>query len=411
LFLLLLILPLLAGTTACTVMVPRKDLPPPVISDEFPEKVKTVILPLPVIATDPNEGPTVGALTAFLLHDKKDEVRTLIAPQVNYNKNFGITGTLYASFFPLEGREWELNFSKSENVNEDYGVRFLDRRILGGKTELDAYLRYFTNGAARFYGLGPRSPKSGTNFGDNEVFWNASIGYDLTKDLHVLVGERFRRFSMRPGAVASLPFTMDVFSAGQVPGLGGFTVNAQRVSLIYSSLSPLKMPLGGFLARALLEFSGRALGSGTSFVHYLAEAKGYIQEGSDRYVTVARAAFNHVNGANIPFLEKSILGGEESLRGFGEFRFIDNTALLFNVEERIRLLRATLFNVNADWELAPFVDAGTVSPSPQRLALKNFLVCPGFGMRGVVRPNIVGHMDVGFGREGPAVFVGLDYPF
>jgi hypothetical protein len=29
----------------------------------------------------------------------------------------------------------------------------------------------------------------------------------------------------------------------------------------------------------------------------------------------------------------------------------------------------------------------------------------------VVRPNIVGRIDVGVGREGPAVFVGLGYPF
>jgi hypothetical protein len=29
----------------------------------------------------------------------------------------------------------------------------------------------------------------------------------------------------------------------------------------------------------------------------------------------------------------------------------------------------------------------------------------------VIRPNIVGRIDVGYGKEGPAVFVGLGYPF
>jgi hypothetical protein len=36
---------------------------------------------------------------------------------------------------------------------------------------------------------------------------------------------------------------------------------------------------------------------------------------------------------------------------------------------------------------------------------------PGVGFRAVIRPNIVGRVDVGVGHEGPAVFVGLGYPF
>jgi hypothetical protein len=28
-----------------------------------------------------------------------------------------------------------------------------------------------------------------------------------------------------------------------------------------------------------------------------------------------------------------------------------------------------------------------------------------------VPPNIIGRLDIGFGKDGPAVFVGLGYPF
>jgi hypothetical protein len=42
---------------------------------------------------------------------------------------------------------------------------------------------------------------------------------------------------------------------------------------------------------------------------------------------------------------------------------------------------------------------------------KDFEFNPGLGLRAVVRPNIVGRIDVGFGKDGPAVFVGLGYPF
>jgi len=42
---------------------------------------------------------------------------------------------------------------------------------------------------------------------------------------------------------------------------------------------------------------------------------------------------------------------------------------------------------------------------------RQFEFNPGLGVRAVVRPNIIGRVDVGFGHDGPAVFVGLGYPF
>jgi len=42
---------------------------------------------------------------------------------------------------------------------------------------------------------------------------------------------------------------------------------------------------------------------------------------------------------------------------------------------------------------------------------RQFEFNPGIGFRAVVRPNIIGRVDIGIGRDGPAVFVGLGYPF
>ena len=76
-----LILLLLFLLTSCTNMVPRKNLPYPLTDKSFADPVKEVSIPLPVIASSPNEGVTYGALSAFLLHNSKDEVSTLLAPQ------------------------------------------------------------------------------------------------------------------------------------------------------------------------------------------------------------------------------------------------------------------------------------------------------------------------------------------
>ena len=47
--------------------------------------------------------------------------------------------------------------------------------------------------------------------------------------------------------------------------------------------------------------------------------------------------------------------------------------------------------------------AEVVSPSPA--------LSPGVGFRGLAPPSVVGHVEFGFSREGPAIYVGLDYPF
>ncbi len=398
--------------TACTSMVPRKDLPYPLTDKEFGDPVKVVTIPLPAIGSSPNEGITVGALTAFLLHNKKDEVSTLVAPQINYNKNFGATMTLYGAFYPSPTRSWEANLSQSTKVNFDYEFKGRDRTFMDNKLELYSYIFAFADGSARFYGFQARTPlQNETNYDDQEIGFNLSAGYEIFKHLQLVLGERFKDVAVHKGAVKTVPFIRDQFTAAEVPGINGFTVHAQRLALVYSTLDSRDMPTTGIYSRATAEVSGQILGSSADYRHYDAEVKGYVPCNEARYVTVARIAYSQTLGNSVPFLEQSSLGGETTLRGYGRYRFIDNSYLLLNLEERIRLFRWRIFDVNADWEMAPFIDLGSVMESLDKAKARDFEFNPGIGLRAVVRPNIVGRIDVGIGREGPAVFVGLGYPF
>ena len=409
--LLLLILGMLP-LAACTTMVPREKLPYPLTDSSFGDPVKVVSIPLPVIATSPNEGAILGGLTAFLLHNARDEVNTLIAPQVNFNTNFGTTFSLYGAFFPLPTRNWEFNLSKSTKVNEDYEVRLRDKTFLNGKLETNAFLYNFSDGSARFYGFQSESRKENeTNYADSEYGFTVGAGYDIAENLQLAISERFRKVDVRSGAVVKLPFIRDRFTESQVPGINGFTAHAQKLSLIYSSLDSRDMPTRGLYAKASIEGSAELLGSDAGYRHYEAELKGYFPVQEARYITVARLVYNQTLGSDVPFLERSILGGETTLRGYGRNRFIDSSYLLCNLEERIRLFRWSVFDVTTDWEVAPFIDLGAVMESLDKGRTKNFEFNPGIGFRAVVRPNIVGRVDIGVGNDGPAVFVGLGYPF
>jgi hypothetical protein len=398
--------------SGCTSYISHNVLPYPLVNYTSEEEVKVVTIPLPVIASSPNEGITAGALSAFLLHDKNDNINALLAAQVNYNKNFGVSSTLYAAFYPSPDRYWEVNLSKSTIINEDYEFKLRDKTFLDKKLEINLFAFDFSDASARFFGFNAKTPiQRESNYTDTEIGFNLSVGYDIGRHYQIILGERFRDVAINPGAVTSIPYIKDRFPEQSVPGINGFVAHAQRISFVYSTLDSLTAPTFGGFAKATVENSSKALGSAVDYRHYEGELKGFIPLDNARYISVFRLVYNQTLGEDVPFLEQSILGGENTLRGYGRNRFIDNSYFLLNLEERIRLFRWEIFNVKADWELAPFIDLGAVMSSLDHATARQFEFNPGIGVRAVVRPNIIGRVDVGFGHDGPAVFVGLGYPF
>lgn len=396
----------------CTSQIPREQLYLPLTGNPDENSIKVVTIPLPVIAASPNEGVTSGALTAFLAHNRREEVTTLIAPQVNYNENFGVTTTLYGAYYPNSDRNMEFNLSRSDKVNYDAEFRIRDTSLLDRKLELNGFFFKFTDGSSRFFGFNAKSPQQmETNYANDETGYTVSAGYQVGKHFQMTLGDRFRDVKIRRGAFGRLPHIKDKFSGVVVPGIDGFTTHAPRLSLSYSTLDNRDTPTYGGYTRITVEPTMKVLGGTVDYRHYEVEAKGFIPLSNNRFISVFRLMYNQTMGDDVPFLEQSILGGESTLRGYGRNRFIDNSFLLCNLEERIRLFRWEVFGVTADWELAPFVDLGGVMESLNRLNADEIEFNPGIGFRAIVRPNIVGRVDVGIGKDGPAVFVGLGYPF
>lgn len=395
----------------CTSYIPRDKLPV-LPGDSYGEKIKLVSVPLPVIASSPNEGVTAGALTAFLFHNRNDEIATLLAPQINHNTNFGVTASLYGAMYPSPERSVEFNLSQSSQVNHDYELKVRETSPMDGKLELNTFLFKLSDGSSRFFGFQARSPvQMETNYANDEVGFNISAGYNFARFFQVVVGDRFRDVNIRKGAVKKVSYIKDKFSEEDVPGINGFTAHAPRLAIVHSTLDNKDTPSFGGYVKLSVEHSLKALGSDVDYRHYEAEIKGFFPLDRARYISVFRFVYNQTLGDDVPFLEQSILGGETTLRGFGRNRFVDNSYFLCNLEERIRLFRWEVFNVTADWEVAPFVDMGAVMEALDKAEFRNYEINPGIGFRAVVRPNIVGRVDLGVGKDGPAIFVGLGYPF
>jgi hypothetical protein len=228
-----------------------------------PAKGQVATVPVPVVATTPNEGVTYGGLVAFLISDQSDQVTSLVAPQFNHNQNFGYTGTLYGAFYPNPDRQLEINLSQSTIINQGYDARLRDKTLCGKKVELNGYTGLFADGSARFFGFQSESlRKNQTNYTDAETGFNFSVGYDIIKHVQLAVGERFRDVSIRRGAINGLPFIRNLFTTEEVPGIEGFTAHAQRIALIYDSMDSRITPRRGFtegrFSRRRARRSGRA---------------------------------------------------------------------------------------------------------------------------------------------------------
>jgi outer membrane protein assembly factor BamA len=160
------------------------------------------------------------------------------------------------------------------------------------------------------------------------------------------------------------------------------------------------------------------LGSSISYTRFGGELRRYYAI-NDR-VTLAGHAFIEYNpsAGETPFWSMGRLGGQESLltdqetlRGYGAGRFIDNNVAVASGEVRTRVWEHDIFGTHGIVEVAPFVDIGRVAHNLGFDPFDELHTVGGIGFRGIAEPSVVGFVDVGYGGEGVAVFSGINYPF
>ena len=187
---------------------------------------------------------------------------------------------------------------------------------------------------------------------------------------------------------------------------------AQPVSFIHGDVSVVAdtrdhpgHPTAGGLYRAdFAAYSDRDL-SQFSFRRYEAEAAQFIPVSRDRWVLAVHGwgVFSDTTAGNdVPFYMLPSLGGQDTLRGYDDYRFHDRNLLVVNAESRWTLQR----NVDA----AVFFDAGNVAARAGDVNLGK--TSYGAGLRLHSRTTTIARLDVGRSRpEGWRVFFKMDDPF
>lgn len=368
-------------------------------------------IPLPAFDTDPNSGQTYGVLPVVLFRDEQDHIRSIIAPSLTYNEIRGVTGTFRYFDYPSPGERVDVIAGYSQTIERKLDLHYRNLGLFGERFHADVRFLHDRDAAVRFFGLGPESPiEDETNMTIGVTGFYGIVGVNLTPTARLSFGETLQRFDIRRGGIPNLPFTGDVFP--DLPGVQGATVHAQRLILTYDGRDSQTTPTRGLSLSLYVEASSQLLGSASDYVKSGLDFVYLRPVWDNRVVLVARGLIEALSGdSDTPFEVLPTLGGGSTLRGFSTDRFYDNARVLLNLESRIRLVTLRLFGVTAEFQAAPFVDIGTVFNSISTFAKEGFEVTPGFGLRGLVPPSVVGHVEVGVSREGAAIFVGLDYPF
>jgi Omp85 superfamily domain len=375
------------------------------------------LIPIPEVESDPNSGVTYGLMAAMLFTDHNNQIENILSPDIITNPTLGPGGTFRYLSYPSADEQWYAIAGFEEKI-----ARHVDLDYAIGRTHREAWSfegRFFfeRDPTERFFGIGNSSSEGNeTNYTTEQLYFEALLGYNITPHLQIALFERPRYVRIFNGAFESVPPIFKLFPT--VKGINGGTEVVNQLQLTHDTRNSVDIPTKGGDEVLYLSVADRRFMSSISYTRFGADVHHYFPIG-DKITLATHAYLQYMPAGNeVPFWSMGRLGGESSLlmdqqtlRGYGAGRWVDNNLFDVNIEMRSRVFEMDIFNTHGILELAPFVEAGRVFHTPREDPFSDLHPVGGMGFRGIAEPFVVGYVDVGWGGEGAAVFSGINYPF
>jgi hypothetical protein len=374
-------------------------------------------IPVPEVATDPNGGVTYGVLPVWLFTGDKNEITSILAPDINANSTLGPGGNFRYLAYPSSDTNWYVVAGAQETIARKVDLDYQTGRDRKKWWSFEGRFFFERDPTERFFGSGNHSHEGNqSNYTTEQLYGQAILGLNLSEKLQISMMERPRYVRIQTGGFTSVPSIFTQFPHQK--GLNGGSEVLSQWMIQYDSRDSVDIPRSGTLGRLYYAVADRRFGSSISYNRFGGELREFYSIG--QRITLAGHVFNEYEpaGGEIPFWSQARLGGDESiltdqetLRGYGTGRFIDNNLFVVNVEVRTRVWDKTIFGTHGILELAPFAEAGRVAHNMGYNPFSELHPVGGIGIRGIAEPFVVGFVDVGWGGEGAAVFSGINYPF
>lgn len=378
----------------------------------LPDRFEVLTLALPIIATDPNKGPTFGLLPVAVFQEQA-RITNILAPDLTYNEIDGIGGSFRMRRFFSSTSSLALDISGTSEGAFDNEFIYAQRRV--GPREF-LYFRgqvaYKTDLSTRFYGIGNETEQDDeSSYVFRRGLAAATLGIQLPLHFTAEFQERIASYNVGPGRLEDVPSARAAF--GDVEGMQErLNILTHRIRLTFDTRDSLSAPTQGLFGEFIYDIADETLGSAVGFHRFGLAFTMFIPKFRKQLTTVIRAAGWIVEGDDVPFYELSSLGGKTTNRGYGDGRFFDQNMWVLNFEERWNVTSIEMMGVVNVFQLAAFVDIGRVLSEDEGFQVRNAKVSVGGAVRLIVPDSeLVTSIDLGFSEEGPAAFVGLDYPF
>lgn len=254
-----------------------------------------------------------------------------------------------------------------------------------------------------YYGIGPDTPSEPLAVVDgNLIQVRERLLRKAYKSFYVGVETDFQRLSSVEFEPATdIPFQRPRGSEGSANlGFG--------IGLLYDNRhNVLNVREGIFSELAFLRYDD-AWGSDFSFLSIISDNR--IYRPVNKRDVFAAQVFGQFNFGNPPFNQLALMGGESIMRGYYTGRFRDNNQIAGQVEYRFLPLP---LGFTKRWGAAVFAGAGTVFNSFDSLAISDFVLSGGGGIRFLLFPkkDIYTRLDAAFTKEGPGFYIFIGEAF
>ncbi|MCX5795771.1 MAG: BamA/TamA family outer membrane protein [Elusimicrobia bacterium] len=403
-------------------LVPSREMPKTPKESEIPVGLRWLLHPLkrgmmlnlPVVDTDPNRGVTYGVMPIWVIREKDGErIEQIHAPSLVYNHDFGLAPTYRYYYYPQTDAALVVRGAVAKFEHEVL-VQYDDSSFKDTEIDLSLRAQWNRDAGQRYFGRGPNSSKNNeTNYTEDYIQYLASVGAPFRPQSHwrAHLSDWFTADKISDGPLRGLPAFSATFPKSSQAASGREGIHVLRLVVDYDTRDQALTTSRGAYLQTFAGYSVRNLGSEEDFSRYGFDARYFFPWNEEhKTVTAAQVRFEQVMG-NSPFWLQSRLGGKYALRAYGDGRYTDRGLLVGNVEQRFTFYKAKMADVWTEFELAPFAGLGTVFNNPERMAGRYARPVVGTAVRAVARPQVVGSIDFGYGQEGLAVFMDINYSF
>jgi hypothetical protein len=266
-----------------------------------------------------------------------------------------------------------------------------------GRIVLNVYGRRHDYPQEDYFGLGPDSARAAqTDFRLLSTTVGTRVNGRLVGPFAIAGGVEYLNPRVADGTDNALVSISDVFDESSAPGLASQPDFVRSLAIVdVDWREPRNARRGGWYRVELSHYDDRDQNL-YSFNRFDIDLRQYVSFLSERRVFVGRAfvsTSDTASGQTMPFYLMPTLGGNDSLRGYRDYRFRGPHALLLQAEYR--------FEVWSGLDAALFYDTGKVAMRRQDLDLRQLESNYGFGFRFNTDNGIILRVDSAFGsRDG-----------